>query len=172
MKTAFRIFGVITLLVAMLFCTLSIYRTAKDGQEAETELTEARAQLKTYHDQAASVGGEAETYMKEQVAGIEKQIDEAPSGTTYTIVLVLLSALLIAALVSGVLLFRTNLPLSQKLLIGSVALLLAAYFVSPDIARGPYGGMENRTLALMSGIPAILTALFAFLTARKTVSEV
>lgn len=171
MKTVFRIFGIISLLVAMLFCTLSIYRTYKDGEEAQTELNEANAQLKTYHDQAASIGGEAEKYMKDQVADVERQINEAPSGTTYTIVTVLLCILLIIALVSGVSLFRANLPLSQKLLIASVVLLAAAYFLSPDIKRGPYGGMENRTLALLSGIPVIVTALFAFLVAKKTVSK-
>lgn len=170
MKIVLRIFGIISILIAVLFCALSVHRAGLDKEDAVTELAEANALLAKYKTDAAAIGGEAETYMKEQVAGAEKQIAEAPSGSTYTILQVLLSAMLVLALVFGVMLFRTSVPRSQQLLLLAVALLLAAYFLSPDIKRGPYGGMESRTLALMSGIPVIVAGLFALLVAKRNIA--
>ncbi|RZJ63379.1 MAG: hypothetical protein EOO50_16855 [Flavobacterium sp.] len=171
MKTVLRIFGVLIVLLAFLFIGLSIWRTGTDKddlRENEIEMTLAKAQLETLKKEAASMTGESKKLMDEQIATADAAIKEIPSESILTVIQVLFAVMFVVALAAAIFLFRPNLKFSQILLIGSVVLLLVTYFISPDIERGEYSGMNNTTLALMSGIPVIFAGLFAFLVARKS----
>ena len=106
-----------------------------------------------------------------QIAGFEKELENVPSATAYTVVQLLLFVLLVLSLVFAVFLFRPNLKLSNLLFFAAVILTIIAFFASPDIKRGEYGGMPSRTLALLSGIPVVITGLFALLVAKRSVSK-
>lgn len=168
MKTASRILGIIVILIALLTCAMSIYRANLDKEETVASLTEANAAIAKLKQEGTQLGGEAKTYIDQQIAEAEKMIAEAPSASTYTILSIFLGVLLVLALAFGVFLFRPNLKLVQQLLIASVIILVVTYFMSPDIKRGTYGGMESRTLALISGIPVVLAGVFALLVAKKS----
>ena len=175
MKTVFRIFGIIAVLISLAMCAMSVYRTGedkKDLKENETQIVNAKAQLETLKEQTKIMTGESKVQMDAQVAAAQKQIDTMPSQTTYTIVQGLLSAMLLLALIFAVFLFRPNLKLTGQLLGAAVLLLLLAYFLSPDIKRGEYSGMASRTLALVSGIPVIISGLFAYGVAKKNTPKV
>ena len=169
MKTVFRIFGIIAILFSMLTCGMSIYRAQLDKEDVKTELADVNAQLAKFREQINGTTGEAKTFLEQELAKVEKQIQEQPSPSTYLILQIFLSVLLILALAFGVFLFRPNLKLTTQLLVVAVIVLVVTYFMSPDIKRGPYGGMDSRTLALLSGIPVVVAGLFAFLTAKKSV---
>lgn len=170
MKTAFRIFGILAILIALLTCSMSIYRANLDkGKLAgqEQEMADARVQIAAFKEQVKMMTGESKTQMDEQIATAEKALNELPSSSTYLILEVLLTGLLLLALAFGVFLFRPNLKLATALFWAAVVVTIAAVFLSPDIKRGTYGGLESRTLALLSGIPVVVTGLCAFLVAKK-----
>jgi hypothetical protein len=167
MKTVFRIFGIIVVLISLVTCSLSIYRAQDDKEDVAAEMTEVNAQMAKYNEQMAGTTGETRVFVEQEKAKIEKMIAEQPSESTYLIVQIFLSVLLLLSLSFAVFLFRPNLKLSTQLLGAAVLVTIVTYFISPDIARGPYGGMESRTAALVSGIPVILAGLFAFGVAKK-----
>ncbi|UPT71892.1 MAG: hypothetical protein M0D53_06210 [Flavobacterium sp. JAD_PAG50586_2] len=174
MKTVFRIFGILAIVIALVTCGMSIYRAGLDKEdlaEGQTELAEAQKQLITLKEMASTMTGESKVEMDKKVAEAEAAINSIPSATTYTIVQALIAALLVLALAFGVFLFRTNLKLSQQLLIASVILLLATYFISPDLKRGEYSGLPSRTLALLSGVPVVIAGLCAFLVAKRNTAK-
>lgn len=174
MKIVLRIFGILAIVIALVTCGMSIYRTGLDKEElaeGQTELAEAQKQLTTLKEMAKTMTGESKVEMDKKVAEAEAAINSIPSATTYTIIQVLIAVLLVLALAFGVFLFRTNLKVSQQLLIASVVLLIAAYFISPDLKRGEYSGMASRTLALVSGIPVVIAGLCAFLVAKRNVAK-
>jgi len=162
MKTAFRIFGIILALIALLTCSMSAYRAQLDKEKAVTAKTEAQAQIAKYKEEAGATVGETKAYLDQQIAEAEKEIALVPAASTYSILSIFLGVLLALALAFAVFLFRINLKLTPQLLGAAIIITAVTYFISPDIARGPYGGMESRTLALLSGIPVILTGLLAF----------
>ena len=172
MKTVLRIFGIIIILISLLTCSLSIYRAQRDKNElaeVQVELTEAKAKMDQLKKEVEGMTGESKTELDEQIANFEKEFSNLPSATSYTVVQVILSALLILSLVFAVFLFKANLKLSSSLFYASVILTIVAFFVSPDIERGEYGGMASRTLALLSGIPVVIAGLFAFIIAKKSI---
>lgn len=172
MKTVLRIFGVIVILIALLTGAMSIWRANRDKddlRESQTQMAQAKEQLALLKDEVKNMTGESKVQMDEQIAAVEEGMETLPSESTYIIVQVLLGALLVLALAFGVFLFRPDLKLSTMLLGVSVVLLLAAYFISPDLKRGEYSGLPSRTLALLAGIPVVLAGFFAFLVAKKTV---
>lgn len=174
MKTVLKIFGIIVILISLLTCSMSIYRAQIDKDdlvELETQIAEAKTQMATLKEQVKSMTGESKTELDEEIARIEKMIDTVPSATTYTIVQIILSVLLVLSLVFGVFLFKTNLKLSNQLFLAAVILTILAFFVSPDLERGQYSGMASRTLALLSGIPVVIAGLFSVLVAKKSVSK-
>jgi hypothetical protein len=171
MKTVFRIFGIIIVLISLLTCSMSIYRAQMDKDdlaESQTQIAEAKTQMAALKDQVKSMTGESKTELDAEIEKIEKMLDSMPSATTYTIVQIVLSALLILSLVFAVFLFKTNLKLSNQLFFAAVILTIIAFFASPDLERGQYSGMPSRTLALLSGIPVVLAGLFSILVARKS----
>lgn len=170
MKTALRIFGILAIIIALFTCGMSIYRAGMDKEdlaESQTAIAEAQQQVSSLKEMAKTMTGESKAEMDEKIAEAEAAIANVPPASTYTIVQALIAGLLILALVFGVFLFRTNLKLSQQLLIASIVLLLVAYFVSPDLKRGEYSGMASRSLALLSGIPVVIAGLCAYLVARR-----
>lgn len=170
MKTVFRIFGILAILISLLTCGLSISRSQDDKEDLAKEMAEVKAQMAKAKEQAAETSGETKAYMDAELAKVEKKMNEGPSESTYLIIEIFLSALLILALAFGVFLFRPN-PKTAQLLIGAVIITAVIYFISPDIKRGPYGGMESKTLALVSGIPVIIAGLFAFLVAKRSIAK-
>ncbi len=174
MKTLSRIFGILILLIALGACVMTIWRADKDKDEAaqaQTQITAAQTQLNTLKEAVKTLNGESKTEMDAQIAEAEKKIDAIPTPSTYLIVEIFLSALLALSLVFAFFLFRPNLNLIVKLMGAAVLLTLAAYLITPDIERGPYGGANGRTLALISGIPVILVGLCALLVAKKSFSK-
>lgn len=174
MKTVFRIFGILAIVIALVTCGMSIYRAGLDKEdlaEEQKELAEAQKQLTTLKEMAKTMTGESKVEMDQKIAEAEEAIKSVPSATTYTIVQALIAGLLILALTFGVLLFRTNLKLSQQLLIASMVLLVATYLMSPDIKRGEYSGMASRSLALLSGIPVVIAGLCAYLVAKRNTAK-
>jgi hypothetical protein len=170
MKTVFRIFGTLAVLIAILTCSLSISRANDDKKDVaaeQTQMVAAQQQLASLKEQAKMMTGESKVQLDKQVADVEAIMNSAPSETTYLIVQVLLAGLLLSALAFALFLFRPNLKMATQLLGVAAILLLAAYFVSPDIKRGEYSGIESRTAALISGIPVLIAGLFAFLVAKK-----
>jgi hypothetical protein len=171
MKTVFRIFGIIVILISLVTCSLSIYRAQLDKEDTVTALTEVNAQLAKFKEQINTTSGEEKVFLEQELAKTEKQISEQPSASTYLIVQIFLSVLLALALTFGVFLFRPNLKTTIQLLGAAIIVTVLTYFMSPDIARGPYGGMESRTAALISGIPVIIAGLFALLVAQRSTSK-
>ncbi|NUY80450.1 hypothetical protein HUK80_06045 [Flavobacterium sp. MAH-1] len=172
MKIVSRIFGIIAIFFAILFCSMSIYRAGIDKDKAEAELTEAKQQIEQFREQAKTMTGETKAYLDGEIANAEKVINEAPKGSTYLIVQIFLGVLLVLSLAFGYFLFRPNLNTVTKFVAAAVIVTLIVYFASPDIARGKYSGLNSRTLALLSGIPVIVAGLFAFLAAKKAVVKV
>ena len=175
MKTVLRVFGVIAVLMCLLMGGMSIYRTGEDKKdlaEDQTEIANAQAQLESLKEQTKIMTGESKVEMDAKVAEAQAEIDKMPSASTYTIIQVLFGAMLLLALTFGIFLFRPNLKLTTQLLGAAVVLLLLAYFLSPDLKRGEYGGMASRTLALVSGIPVIIAGLCAFGVAKKNAAKV
>lgn len=168
MKTIFRIFGIIVILISLVTCSLSISRAQDDKEDVVTAMTAVNAQLAKYKEQINASTGETKTFLEQELAKTEKQLQEQPSASTYLIVQIFLCVLLLLALTFGVFLFRPNLNLNTQLVGAAIVVTLVTYFMSPDIARGPYGGMDSRTAALVSGIPVILAGLFAFGVAKKS----
>lgn len=174
MKTVLRIFGILAIVIALVTCGMSIYRAGLDKEElaeGQTEIVEAQKQLTALKEMAKTMTGESKVEMDQKVAEAETALNSIPSASTYTIVQALIAALLVLAIAFGVFLFRTNLKLSQQLLIASVVLLLATYFISPDLKRGEYSGLPSRTLALLSGVPVVIAGLCAFLVAKRNTAK-
>lgn len=175
MKTLLRVFGVLIVIIALFFSVMSIYRTNEDKKDAETvqaEKGEAEKMVATYKEEVKGLTGETKVMMDEKIAEAEKQLENIPSPSTYLILEVMLVVLALLLLAFAVFLFRPNMNLVPKLLGLAVLLTLAAYFLSPDIKRGTYGGMENKTLALITGIPIIIVGLFAFIIAKKQQKQI
>ena len=171
MKTVLRIFGIIIIVISLVTCSLSIYRAQLDKEDVVTAMSGANEQLAKYKEQAQSMTGETKAMLDEEIAKAEKQIQEQPSASTYLIIQIFLAVLLVLALAFGVFLFRPNLKLVTQLLGAAVIVTVVTYFMSPDIARGPYGGMESRTAALISGIPVVIVGLFALLVAKRSITK-
>jgi Flp pilus assembly protein TadB len=167
MKTLLRIFGILILLIATGICAMSIWRANEDREELAQDMANAKVELAKYQEQANQMTGEARDFVTQQIAEAEKKLTEAASPSTYVILEIFLSALLILGLAFGVFLFRPN-PNVVKLLGVAAVLVIVTYFVSPDIKRGTYGGADSRTLALMSGIPVLIVGLLALVIARKS----
>jgi len=174
MKTTVRIFGIFIILFALLVCTASIWRTQRDKDElSESQALIAQAQegLALLKEEAKNMTGESKAQIESEIAETESSIKKLPSESTLTIIQVLYGASALLSVIFGVFLFRPNLKLSQTLLAASILLLLATYFLSPDIGGGKYSGFSSRTLALMSGIPVIVVGLFAFWIGKKKSTE-
>lgn len=174
MKTVLKIFGIISILISLLTCSMSIYRAQRDKDdlaELQTQIAEAKTQMATLQDQVKSMTGESKTELDAEIAKIEKMIDSVPSASTYTIVQALLIVLVVLSLVFAVLLFKSNAKLSKQLFFAAVILTIVAFFVSPDLERGQYSGLPSRTLALLSGIPVVIGGLFAILIANKSLPK-
>jgi drug/metabolite transporter superfamily protein YnfA len=174
MKTLFRIIGILAIVISLVTCGMSIYRSGLDKEdlaEEQPQLVEAQKQLASLKEMAKTMTGESKVEMDKKVAEAEEAMASVPSASTYTIIQIFISAMLALALIFGVFLFRTNLKLSQQLLIASVVLLVVTYFISPDLKRGEYSGFASRTLALISGIPVIIAGLCAWMVARKSVAK-
>ncbi|NMH28637.1 hypothetical protein [Flavobacterium silvaticum] len=168
MKIVARIFGIITILFALLTCSVSIYSAGVHKEKTEKELIEARQQMDEFKAQAATTSGETKAYLDEKIATAEKMISEAPSGSTYLIVQIFLAVLLVLTIVFAYLLFKPNMSLVTKLVVAAVLVAVIVYFASPDIKRGQHSGFEDRTFALISGIPVVVAGLFALLVAKKS----
>jgi flagellar basal body-associated protein FliL len=170
MKIVARIFGIISILIAVLFCSLSFYRAEQDKKETEEELVQAHKQLDEFRENVKTTEGETKTYLEGQIAQAEKIIADQPQASNYLIVQIFLGVLIALALVFAILLFGKNPKLTTQLLLAAVVVTFIVYFASPDIERGKYSGLDSRTLALMSGIPVIVSGLWALLAARKSAS--
>ncbi|RZJ68943.1 hypothetical protein [Flavobacterium sp.] len=170
MKTVARIFGIISFLVAILFCVLSIHRAELDKKDIAEDLTQANSQIEQFRQQVKGTEGETKTYLDGELAKAEKMIADSPKESTYLIVQIFIGVLIALSLAFVVLLFSKKPALVTQLLVGAVVVTLVVYFASPDIERGEYSGLNSRTLALMSGIPVIVAGLFALLAARKSAS--
>lgn len=171
MKTVFRIFGVLALLIALLTCSMSVYRAGLDKEKLaakQTEMADAQAKLASFKAEVEKMSGASKTEMEQQIAQAEQELSEVPAESTYLILQIFLSALLLSALAFGVLLFRPKLKPTIQLLAVAVILCAVCYFISPDLKRGEYGGFESKTLALLSGIPVIVAGLFSLLVAKRT----
>jgi len=171
-KTVLRIFGVIAVVVALAFGSLSVMRSIddkKDAEDAVGQMAEAQKQLDNFKELSKTMTGESKAQIDQQIADAEAKLDKIPSPGAYSGVIGLLFALMALSLVFGVLLFKTNLGLATKLCVAAVVVMLACYFLAPDLERGMYGGMKTPTLALMTGIPAIISGLFAFFVAKKNI---
>lgn len=171
MKTVFRIFGILAILIALLMCVLCIHRASLDNDEIGPQLAAANAQIAEYKEQANQMGGETKKYLDEQIAAAEAEIKKVPSPATFLTLEGLFAAMILVTLVFGVFLFRPNLKLALPLLGVAVVLFVCAYFVSPDIERGEYGPAESRTLALWAGIPVVIAGLCAFGVATKSAAK-
>jgi uncharacterized membrane protein len=171
MKTVVRIFGILIVVISLVTCSLSIYRAQLDKEDVVTEMTEVNAQVAKYKEQISTTSGEMKTMLEQELAKVEKVIASQPSASTYLIVQIFLTVLLALALTFAVFLFRPNLKLTTQLLGAAVIITVLTYFMSPDIERGPYGGMESRTAALISGIPVVIAGLFALLIAKRNTAK-
>lgn len=174
MRTALRIFGILVILFALLFGTMSIWRAQRDKddlRESRMEIVEAEQSLSLLKEEAKNMTGESKRQMNEQIATAEEGLKKLPSESVYTTVQMLLGFLVVISLILSVFLFRPNLNFSRMLLVSSVVLLLAAYFASPNLERGEYSGLPSRTLALLTGIPVVIAAVFAFLIAKNKRAE-
>lgn len=174
MKTAVRIFGVIIIFIVLSAGAMSIFRAERDKEdvrENQIEIARAQQELSLLKEEARNMTGESKAQMDEQIAAAESGMKKLPSESTYTFVQVLLGALVVLSLVFGVFMFRPNLKLSTILFAVSFVLLLASYFVSPDLKRGEYSGLPSRTLALLTGIPVVLTGLLALAAAKVSVAK-
>jgi uncharacterized membrane protein YidH (DUF202 family) len=174
MRTALRIFGILVILFALLFGTMSIWRAQRDKddlRESRMEIVKAEQSLSLLKEEAKNMTGESKTQIDEQIATAEEGLKKLPSESVYTTVQMLLGFLVVISLILSVFLFRPNLNFSRMLLVSSVVLLLAAYFASPNLERGEYSGLPSRTLALLTGIPVVIAAVFAFLIAKNKRAE-
>lgn len=171
MKTVLRIFGILVILISLITCAMSIYRAnldKKDLAENQTELAATKEKLASLKELVTTMTGESKKEMDGQIATLETDLDNIPSSSTYVLLQVLLSVLLLLALTYGVLLFKPNLTLTNKLFWATVFLVIITFLVSPDLKRGEYGGLPSRTLALLSGIPVLIAGLFALLVAKRS----
>lgn len=168
MKTVLKIFGIIAVLIALGAGAASIYRAGIDKEKLAEQEKQATNEIEKYKEDTKNYTGETKALMDEEIAKAEEKLKEAPSSSSYTILQFLHVLLLLVTLAFAVFLFRPNSKLTTQLLIATVVVILAAYFISPDIKRGMYGGAETKTLVLISGFPIIITGLFAFLIAKKS----
>ena len=174
MKTVLRIFGVITVIIALAFGSLSVKRSLDDKQDAQqavAQMADAQKQLDAFKEMSKSMTGESKTQIDQQITDAQAKLDNVPSPGAYSGVIGLLLALMALAIIFGVLLFKTNLGLTTKLCLAAVGVMLSCYFLAPDLERGLYGGMKTPTLALMTGIPVIIAGLFAFFVAKRKMAE-
>lgn len=170
MKTFFRIIGMVAIIISLAMGGLAISRSQDDKEDLEKGMAEAKSKIAEAKKQAGEISGETKAYMEEELAKAEKQINEGPSESTYFIMQIFFSVLLLLSLAFGVFLFRPNLKTIQ-LVAGAVLLTVILYFIAPDIKRGEYGGIEDKTMALVVGIPVIIAGLFAFLVAKRSISK-
>lgn len=171
MKIVVRIFGVIIILVSLLFGSLSIVRAERDKadiRETLPQVEQALQQLKTLKGEVGSMTGATKTELDANIAEAEANLAKIPSESTYTVAQLLFGALMVLTLAFGVFLFKANAKWSTILAAVAFVVFLAVYFVSPDIERGEYSGANSRTLALLSGIPVLVLALFAIFIGRKS----
>ncbi|THD29988.1 hypothetical protein [uncultured Flavobacterium sp.] len=174
MKTTVRILGVFIILLILFASAASIWRAERDKtelRESQAAIAEAQQSLALLKEEAKNMTGESKVQIESQIAEAESDIKKLPAESTFTIVQVLFGASMLLSIVFGVFLFRPNLKSSKTLLVASILLLLATYFISPDIDGGKYSGFSRRTLALITGIPLIVVALFAFWIAKKKNAE-
>lgn len=168
MKTVLKIFGIIAVLIALGAGAASIYRAGIDKEKLTKEETEAKAEIEKFKEKTETFTGATKAEMDQKIADAEEELKSAPSSSSLMIVQILHVLLLFITLAFAIFLFRSNLKLTTQLLIAAIVIVLAAYFISPDIKRGSLtGGLSTQALVLTSGIPTIITGLFAFLIAKK-----
>ncbi len=170
MKIVARIFGIISILVALLFCGLSIHVTERDKNDTIEEMAQAQKQLDEFQTQINTTTGETKAFLEGEMAKAQKIVADAPQPSTYLIIEIFLGVLILLALTFGVLLFGKNPKLVMQLAAAAVLVTLVTYFASPDVERGITGGMTNKALALTSGIPVVIAGLWALLAAKKSAS--
>ncbi|WP_412464066.1 hypothetical protein [Flavobacterium mekongense] len=170
MKTVLRFFGLIFALISLLTCSMSIYRAQLDKEkltENQAKIVDIQNQMAKLKTEVKIMSGESKLKINAEIKKLEKIIDSLPTATNYTVVQVILSLLLILSLTFSVLMFKTNLDLSDQLFYTSVILTILAFFASPDLDRDQYSTLPSRTLALLSGIPVVIVGYFAICVTKK-----
>lgn len=171
MKTAYRICGTLIVLLCLFFCSLSISKAQQDKEDVVATKTAANAQIARYKEQAQSIAVETKAMLDEQISKAKQQLQEQPSASTYFIIQIFLSVLLLLALTFGVLLFRPDSNLTAQLIGASALVTLVTYFMSPNNTRVSYGDMATGTSVLLSGIPVVIAGLFALLAAKRNTTS-
>lgn len=169
MKILFRIFGILAILMALTMGGLAISRCQEDKESLNAETTEAKAKITELKQQSAGFTGETKTTLDEEISKAETELSKAPSSSSFLIMQVFISVLLILAVAFGAFLFKPNSKTIHGVA-GALIITILLYFIAPDIKRGEYGGMEDKTMALMVGVPTLIAGLFAFLIAPKNIA--
>jgi uncharacterized membrane protein YedE/YeeE len=169
MKILVKVLGVIAVLVALLLASLGIIRNFGDASDASTpEYTQQMEQAKEMMNQVSGlVGEENMEAVGEEMNKAKALMENMPSAGTFTMLGVLNIVMLLIALVSGVLLFVMRPKIAMMCLAGSIIVFAVIYFMSPDLDLGPYGPASPKTIALMVGIPVVISAAFAFIANKQ-----
>ncbi len=170
MKTLLKVLGILALLAALVTCGLSITRNMKDANDSKdlggkkAELTKSITEIKAMMDGA--LDGSTKAGFEAELKKATDMMEKIPSTNTFYAMAGIIVLMLLISLYCGVLFFKNNTKTSTLLLVVSIILFVALYFISPDIETGEYGPAAPRKLALACGIPVALCALFAFLISK------
>jgi uncharacterized protein YacL len=170
MKTLLKVLGIIAVLAALVTCGLSITRNMNDANDSKdlggkkAELTKSVTDLKAMMD--STLDGATKAGFEAELKKATDMMEKIPSTNTFYAMAGIIVLMLLIALYSAVLFFKNNNKTATMLLIASLVLFVALYFISPDIKTGENGPAAQRSLALACGIPVVLCALFAFLISK------
>jgi ABC-type siderophore export system fused ATPase/permease subunit len=170
MKILLKIVGVLALLISLALGFLAITRTGTDmeaAMELEAKMTESKNKL----NEMAKGDAESEKIMKKVQSEMEGEVKKLniPSSNTFLLLMLILGIILVLSLVSGIFLFVAKKTATTAILGILVVLSLIAYVMSPDLGdneRKYTARANNKQVALLAGIPAIIVAACAFGNAR------
>ncbi|HEX9980927.1 MAG TPA: hypothetical protein VGB50_10240 [Flavobacterium sp.] len=170
MKTLLRVAGIIAVIITLLVSAGGAFRNFDDAGKAEgyeQELADGKAQLETLKQQSEMMDGPEKELMQEDIKNAEEALKDAPSKSAFTIAGIMCGIVAILAVFVAVLLFK---PGKQAMLIlGAMILVtLILILVSPDPKGSITSGASNRTLAIIAAVPGIISALCAYMIARKS----
>jgi len=170
MKIVFKVLGVLTVVVALLICSLGAVRNLADAEDVEafeTEMAESRAQIETLKQESGLMDGDAKASMDESIRAAEDAMGSIPPKSAFTTAGILLAVLALLSIVCGVFLFVHNPKIGMGLSVLMIILAIVAVIVSPSLEGGLTSGASNRAIAIAAGVPVALSAIFLFLLSRQ-----
>ena len=170
MKKLFKIIGILAVIIGLLMSVGAAMRNFDDAGEASeyaTELNKGAAQLETLKEQNKMMDGPEKELMLQDIKNAEQAMKDVPTRNTLLIAGVLCGVLAILLVIIAVLLFKPS-NKATIIMISTIVVGVALVMISPDPKGSMTSGASNRVLAIIAAVPAIVSAICAYMFAKKS----